>query len=283
MVSPLGPTVAKRRLARRLAEIRELRGHTANQVCDRLGWGRGKVGRIEANTWKRIDMSAVRDLMRTYDVSNAVENELMELADRARARRWWREYPDVYGDSEYPGYEEDAIRIRVYLPLLVPALLATPAYLETLMGQGVQPPGWRERAREAADRRREILDRTDGTAPKLVAIITEAALSYQWGKPEERRDLLTHLIGMSTRPGVEIRMLGFANGPHPGMSSLISIFDFPADEPSAVFLENDIGLEEVIDNQRSAQYAEVFDRIMDTALGAPETTAQLTSLVKALE
>jgi transcriptional regulator with XRE-family HTH domain len=282
-MTPLGPTVAKRRLSRRLAEIRERNGYTANQVCDRLGWGRGKVGRIEANIWKRIDMSAVRDLMRTYDVSAAIQSELMELADRARARLWWREYPDVYGDAEYPGYEADATRIRVYLPLLVPALLATPAYTDTVMSQGVQPPGWRARAREAGARRRAILDRTDGTAPEFVSIITEAALSYHWGKPEDRREQVAHLISMATRPGIEIRMLRFANGPHPGMSSLISIFDFPADEPSAVFLENDIALEEVMDRKRSAQYAEMFDRISDAALSAPATTAQLRTLMRALE
>jgi transcriptional regulator with XRE-family HTH domain len=282
-MSSLGPTAAKRRLSRRLGEIREQCGYTANQVCDRLGWGRGKVGRIEANTWKRIDMSAIRDLMRTYEVSDVVEAELVDLADRARARPWWRDYQDVFGDSEYPGYEEDAVRIRVYLPLLVPALLATPAYMDTVMSQGVRAPGWRDRARMAGARRREILDRTDGTAPEFVAIITEAALSYQWGKVEDRREQLHHLVSMGTRPGVEIRMLRFADGPHPGMSSLISIFDFPGSEPNVVFLENDIGLEEVIDQKRSAQYAEVFERTSEAALSAPATTAQLTNLIKTLE
>jgi transcriptional regulator with XRE-family HTH domain len=282
-MTSLGPTAAKRRLSRRLGEIREQSGYTANQVCDRLGWGRGKVGRIEANTWKRIDMSAIRDLMRTYEVPDAVQAELSDLAERARIRPWWRDYQDVFGESEYPGYEEDAVRIRVYLPLLVPTLLATPAYMDTVMKQGVQSPGWRERAHTAGARRREILDRTDGTAPEFVAIITEAALSYQWGKIEDRREQLNHLVTMGTRPGVEIRMLRFADGPHPGMSSLISIFDFPGSEPNVVFLENDIGLEEVIDQKRSTQYAEVFERTSEAALSAPATTAQLTNLIKTLE
>ena len=41
-----GATVAKRRLARRLTELRHESGHTANHVCDVLNWGRGKVGRF---------------------------------------------------------------------------------------------------------------------------------------------------------------------------------------------------------------------------------------------
>ena len=88
---------------------------------------------------------------------------------------------------------------------------------------------------------------------------------------------------MGAREGVEIRMLRFANGPHPGMSSLISIFDYPGDEPSAVFLENDIVLEEVIDPKGSEQYAEVFDRISAAALSAQQTTAHLEYLRKTLE
>jgi hypothetical protein len=44
-----GATVAKRRLSRRLAELRGASGYTANHVCDILNWGRGKVGRFEAN------------------------------------------------------------------------------------------------------------------------------------------------------------------------------------------------------------------------------------------
>ena len=63
-----GATVAKRRLARRLTELRQASGHTANHVCDLLNWGRGKVGRFEANQWKRPEMSDIRDLLRVYDV-----------------------------------------------------------------------------------------------------------------------------------------------------------------------------------------------------------------------
>ena len=63
-----GATVAKRRLSRRLAELRGDTGYTANHVCDILNWGRGKVGRFEANQWKRPEMSDIRDLIRIYEV-----------------------------------------------------------------------------------------------------------------------------------------------------------------------------------------------------------------------
>src|ERR1700735_3734805 len=79
-----GATVAKRRLSRRLAEIRKANGHTANQICDMLDWGRGKAGRMEANQWKRPEMSDIRDLLRAYGVSAAEAEELEQLASQGR-------------------------------------------------------------------------------------------------------------------------------------------------------------------------------------------------------
>src|SRR5215831_1562912 len=80
-----GATVAKRRLSRRLAELRVTTGYTANHVCDILNWGRGKVGRFEANQWKRPEMSDIRDLIRIYGIEGAEKDEIEELAIRSRA------------------------------------------------------------------------------------------------------------------------------------------------------------------------------------------------------
>ena len=99
------------------------RGYTANHVCDMLNWGRGKVGRFEANQWKRPEMSDIRDLLRIYEVDEAEQEELEELAMRARDRPWWRDYPDVF-DNEFPGFETDAVRIRVFMPLVMPGAAA---------------------------------------------------------------------------------------------------------------------------------------------------------------
>jgi transcriptional regulator with XRE-family HTH domain len=278
-----GATVAKRRLARRLAELRVANGYTANQVCDKLNWGRGKVGRFEANVWKRPELSDIRDLLRIYEISDREREELEELATLARDRAWWRDYSDVFVDSEYPGYEADAARICLYMPLILPGLLQTPAYIDAQMRVGSQPATWRDRALRARLRRQEVIDRSDNSAPELVAVITEASLMYRWGTQVLRREQVEHLVEMGRRDHVELRMLRFEDGPHPGMSSLISIFDFPGDEPSMVYLENDAAEEEVTDPGKVEEYAKIFDRIRDAALDAPATTAHLKKFAETLE
>ena len=280
-----GATVAKRRLARRLAAMRGRTGMSLNEVSDKLGWSRGRLDRYERNEWRLPDASHVRDLARIYDASDREREELEDLGRQARGRVWWRSYEDVFAKgNEFAGFENDAARISVYMPLVLPGLLQTRPYMEALLAVGPWPAQWRERALTARLRRQQILDRTDGTAPRLIAVITEASLLYRWGTQTDRRAQIAHLAAMSRRPGVELRMLSFATGPHPGMSSLIDIFDFPDDEdPSVVYLENDTAIQEVTKPDEVHGYKQTFTRIRDAALTPAATRIHLDTLTNTLE
>ena len=196
-----GATVAKRRLSRQLLQLRVKSGYTANHVCDMLNWGRGKVGRFEANQWKRPEMSDIRDLLRIYSVDPEERDEIEDLAIRSRARPWWRDCADVF-ENEFPGFENDASRIRVFIPLVLPGLLQTQEYAEAFMKIGPRPPAWRREALRTRLRRQEILDRTNGTAPELVAIVTEASLLYQWGTRADLDQVLDLLPPVG--PGLDV-------------------------------------------------------------------------------
>src|SRR6201994_3007092 len=156
-----GATIAKRRLSERLSELRVASDYTANHVCDILNWGRGKVGRFEANQWKRPEMSDVRDLLRIYGVTDGAADDVEELAIKARARPWWRDFPEIF-ESEFPGYENDATSIGVFMPLILPGLLQTEAYTESPLRTGPRPPAWRRKALEVRPRRAEGPERGAG-------------------------------------------------------------------------------------------------------------------------
>jgi transcriptional regulator with XRE-family HTH domain len=277
-----GATVAKRRLSRRLTELRKASGHTANHVCDLLDWGRGKVGRFEANHWKRPETSDIRDLLRVYGVDEAERDEFLELTSRARVKPWWREYHEVF-QNEFPGFENDSSRIRVFMPLVLPGLLQTRDYLEAVLRGSLRSPTWQRKAIEARLRRQEILDRTDNTAPYVVAVITEASLMYRWGSAADRRDQILHLVELSKRPNIELRIQRFADGPPTGMHSMVNIFDFADDEPSVVYLETDTTIQEVSNSEEVQTYVEGFGRVRDGALEPGNTTSYLMHLVEQLE
>ncbi len=276
-----GATVAKARLSRRLTELRRDAHYTANHVCDMLNWGRGKVGRFEANQWKRPEMSDIRDLLRIYGVSDAERADLEELALRARTRCWWRDYTDIF-ENEFPGFENDAQRIRVFMPLVLPGLLQTTDYTEAVIRSDPRPPAWRRRALEARLRRQEILSRNEPPS-ELIAVITEASLMYRWGTRADRRDQAAHLVEVGARPGVRLHLQRFADGPPQGMFSPLNIFDLPDGEPSLVYTETDYAIQEVISAEEVTTYIAAFDRAVDAALEPAETATYLRQLSEQLE
>ena len=276
MSEAYGATVAKWRLSRRLKALREEAGYTANQVCDRLNWGRGKVGRFEANNWVRPELSDIRDLARLYGQVDGDLQELERLASLARERAWWRDHPDVF-PNEFPGFEADASAIQVLTPLVIPGLLQTPAYTRALFASGSKPAEWRERALRARMRRQRILDRDDGTAPHLLALVTEASLLYRWGDRSDRREQIAHLAEMARRPTIEIRLLRFSDGLHPGMSTLVNLFHFDHD-PSMVFLENDVAIQDSSDPDIVEAYERNLERVRAAALDPAATIKHLEHL-----
>jgi transcriptional regulator with XRE-family HTH domain len=285
--SGYGATVAKRRLSSRLATLRVRARMSPNEASDKLGWKRGRLNRFERNEWRQPDISAIRDLARIYGAGDHEREELEELVARASVRMWWHE-PDKEREkvfsNEFPGFENDAARISLYLPLVLPGLMQTRAYIEAVLAEGPRSAQWRERALEARLRRQQILDRTDGTAPRMVAVITEAALLYRWGTPDDRRAQIGHLAALSARPNIELRLLRFADGLHPGMSSVITIFDFPDDDdPSVVYLENDTGVQELTKPADVQAYKQVFAQVRDSALAPAATKAYLHQLTNTLD
>jgi len=277
-----GATVAKRRLSRRLLQLRVQSGYTANHVCDMLNWGRGKVGRFEANQWKRPEMSDIRDLLRIFDVDEGEREQLEELAIQARARPWWRDYSDIF-ENEFPGFENDASRIRVFMPLVLPGLLQSQDYAEAFIRTGPRPPSWRRKALDTRLRRQEILSRPGEATPTLTAVITEASLRYQWGSRSERRDQIEHLIDMGRRANIDLRIQRFADGPPPGLSSAINIFDFAEGEPSIAFTETDFAVVEVNEPDQVSRYIQSFEKAVDGALEPSDTAIYLRHLADQLE
>jgi Domain of unknown function (DUF5753) len=169
------------------------------------------------------------------------------------------------------------------MPLILPGLLQTPAYVEALMRTGSRSPAWRQKALETRLRRQEILNRTGPTAPRVIAVITEASLMYRWGTQADQYDQVMRLAELGSRPNVELRIQRFADGPYPGMHSMINIFGFPDTEPSLVYMETDYAIEEVSSAESVSTYIEAFGRARDGALEPNDTAAFLRQLAEKLE
>ncbi|MEO3859352.1 helix-turn-helix transcriptional regulator [Acrocarpospora sp. B8E8] len=276
-----GATIAKLSLSAILTDLRVARGLTASQVCEGLGWGRGKLGRFEANHWKRPELSDIRDLLRLYDIEPYEQERITELALLARKRPWWRDYGDVF-ETEYPGFENDAADIEIFSPLTIPALLQTRRYAEVQHSR--LKPAMRARGRlvEAVLTRQRILSRDDGTAPTLIAVVTEAALLYTWGSPADRLEQIRHLARLNSRPHVDVRVHSFAAGPPPFPLGAVTLMRFRLDGPAVVLTDTGLTSAIVTDRDEVDRHAAWLRRLREQAHDQIKTGEYLAELTKGL-
>ena len=73
-------------------------------------------------------------------------------------------------------------------------------------------------------------------APKLWAIIDEAALRRLVGGGDVMRGQARHLLEARSQPNVTIQVITYSAGAHPGMDGSFAILEFPdPDDPSIGF------------------------------------------------
>jgi hypothetical protein len=107
---------------------------------------------------------------------------------------------------------------------------------------------------------------------------------YRVGSQADRRNQIVHLVEMSHRPNVDLRLIRFEDGPQPGMCGPINIFDFPDDEdPSIVFMETDTEVREVTSPEEARAYIDALARVRSGSLAPAATTAYLEKLAGTLE
>ena len=272
-----GATIAKYRLSRLLRKLRVARGYTAHQVCDILGWSHGKVDLLEVNEWQHPEFHDIRALLALYEARESEAEEIEDLAMRTHGRPWWRDYPGLAG-NEFSGFQNDASTIRTLTPITLPSLLQTEAYTESLLRTNPKSLEQHAEVVEARRRQQEILDRTNGTAPTLSAVITEASLLYRWGTWDDRREQILHLIDLAGRRNVELRIQRFEDGPPRGICLPVTIFSFDDGDPSLAFIETDPAWQTITEARSVADCVRQFHEACDSALDPHDTVLQLEKL-----
>ncbi|WP_335937041.1 helix-turn-helix domain-containing protein [Streptomyces sp. PTD5-9] len=281
MPSNVNPTVRRRRLGQELRRLRELKGMTAEEVADRLLVSQSKISRLE-NGRRSISQRDVRDLCGVYEVQDhRMVESLMEMAKDSRQQGWWHAFGDI-PYSVYIGLETDAASLRVYEPQVVPGLLQTRGYAESLINGALPeaPPGDIEKRVTVRARRQDRI-----TAPeqplRLWAVIDESALRRTVGGRQVMIEQLEQLVELSRLPHVTVQVLPFDMGAHPGINGQYAILEFPdAADSSVVYIEgvtSDLYLEKAQDVQR---YSVMYEHLRAQALNVEQSRIFIGEIAK---
>ncbi|MEU8481945.1 helix-turn-helix transcriptional regulator [Streptomyces sp. NPDC048641] len=272
MASNVNPTVRRRRLGQELRRLRELKGMTAEEVAERLLVSQSKISRLE-NGRRSISQRDVRDLCGVYEVEDhRIVDSLMQMAKDSRQQGWWHSFGDI-PYSVYIGLETDAASLRVYDPQVVPGLLQTRAYAETLI-TGALPettPTDIDKRVQVRVRRQERIAAPDNPL-RLWTVLDESALRRVVGSRTVMREQLEHLVEQSQLPHVTVQVIPFDMGAHPGLNGQYAILEFPdAADSSVVYIEgvtSDLYLEKANDVQK---YSVMYEHLRAQALNVEQS------------
>jgi transcriptional regulator with XRE-family HTH domain len=271
-----GSTVRRILLGSQLRRLREAKGVSRQEAGYVIRASESKISRLELGrvSFKERD---VADLLSLYGVTDEVEREaLLQLARDAKSPGWWHRYNDVLPSwfQTYVGLEEAAAMIRTYELQFVPGLLQSEDYARAVIRLGNATASDHEIDHRVELRMQRAQRLTAPGAPRLWAVLDEAALRRPIGGPEVMRGQFEHLITMSKLANVTIQVMPFRFGGHAAEGGAFSILRFPEqDLPDVVYVENLVGALYLDKRDDVDSYLQAMERLsVDSA--TPERTVE---------
>lgn len=179
---------------------------------------------------------------------------------------------DISSDAGIPEWYQDgtereraAYEIRTYQPLVIPGLLQTERYAQSLLRAGLPTSPTDEIARLVRGRmdRQAVLAKKD--PPRLVAIIEETVLRRPFGGRDLMADQLAYLLSKLQEQHISIHVVPFDTEYHPGLPEAFSLYSLH-DRPDILYLETRRAGSATTD---VGDYARLFRDLLGAALPPP--------------
>jgi hypothetical protein len=217
----------------------------------------------------------VAALLKYYQVTGALREYLLSLAQEASRKGWWEAYSDVSSAEyrEFIGLEAEASSISVWHVEVVTGLLQTERYARALLTEysQVEPiaPAIIERRVELRMRRKDVLRQTPPLS--LLVVLDESVLMRQYGDRSVMYEQLQSLAAEAGRPNITLRVLPL-RALHPVSAESFVIFTFG---PKGNAILHDVVATEglkasfyIEDQQETYLHLLVFNTLLEAALDA---------------
>jgi transcriptional regulator with XRE-family HTH domain len=204
-----------------LRRHREAAGLTLKQLGGILNYTGSLVGQIE--TARKVPTPEFSERADAALGTDGLFSRLVELVLRSRLPAWFQQVAEL---------EMRATEICSFQTHMVLGLLQTPGYARAVLG-ALDRSDLEDRTAVRLARQR-VFDK--GEPPVFWAVLSEAALHLAIGGPEVMREQLAHLLSFESNPRLNIQVLPFSAGAHPGLQGSFDVYRFSTD-PTIVYTE----------------------------------------------
>lgn len=230
--APATPKIMRRYLGTQLRKLRTAAGKTRDDAVARID-ARSPATITAHEQGTTLPKAAELELLlQLYGAPERTEMLRTVLQAIRRGKDWWVPFGTAVPKwfDLFLGLESAAVSVESYDAALVPGLFQIPAYTEALI-RAQKPHRAEEEIAQRVELRRarqELLHRTP-TPPKVWRVLDEAALYRGAGGPAVLRDQLAHLLEVAALPHVDLQILPFAVGPHPGSDGTFTVLTFSSE------------------------------------------------------
>jgi transcriptional regulator with XRE-family HTH domain len=276
-------TARQRRLGAELRRLKEAAGYTSREAAPLLGVDHTKISQMETARFG-VSGERVRALAHVYgcDDRNYVD-ALVKIAED-RTRGWWTEYRETLPADflDIAELEHHCRSLRTYQIAHIPGLLQTEEHIKAIFSETHPPLAGIDLDRRIHHRvrRQAILDRE--WPPPYEAVIHEAALRMQFGGEKVARGQLEHLLTVSERDHVSIRVIPFGAGGFAGSGQSIFYAQGDVSELDTVQLDATHGVVFLDSPTQLRNYRTLLDRMQSKALPPQESRDLIRDIARQL-
>jgi transcriptional regulator with XRE-family HTH domain len=275
-----GGTLRAQWLGKMLRDLRESAGLSLKEAGDDILRDPSTVSRMETAT-SPPRLLETRQLLNLYGADDpALHAALEQLTRDIWVKGWW----DRYARSvhvrmvDLAWLESFAERVCAFSPLVLNDLLQTKEYAEAVM-RAAGPDDTDDQIGKRIEfrmKRQEVLDKLD-----YDVVIDEAALQRVVDDPRLMRNQLAHLLGLSYRSNITIRVHPFSAGTLASPDGSFTMLTMPAPYPSVAHVPNVVGAV-FVEMPEAERFVAAYTRLQRAALDADDSRTWIKARMEQL-
>jgi transcriptional regulator with XRE-family HTH domain len=266
-------TVRSREVGYALRTAMERANFSGKRLADQLGWSESRMSRVLTGRLEttEVEVSAILALV---GITGDRREQLLRMTREQDSLGWVpAEQSRALGE-----HQRKAMRISDFHASFIPYLLQTEEYARAIVSRMVNVP-FDSIEEHVSARIADQVVFTRDRSPHCVFYIHELALHLPIGGYAVMSEQLHHLLRMSVRSYVKVRLIPASIGAHAGLAGSCTLMEFNDFEP-IVYLDEEVGGHFIEGPEEIVAYQRVFAGLAAVALDESSSKDIISSLAE---